>query len=157
MNLIMTEHEQLNAKIRSQESIVLSKGSELFRPIVYCISTICILFFLFILFFFKVFIFSLVTFVFISSIIYLLVKTQRKYVKATIKGEMLLIKDEKNINRITPVTSIKSISTFTFFSINLTKIVYKLDGRNHKICLLKKLDSEEIENEEIIKVAMKVA
>jgi hypothetical protein len=40
---------------------------------------------------------------------------------------------------------------------NFTSITFKLDGRNHQICLVKKIESDQLVNAEIIKAAMKVA
>lgn len=153
----MTNHERLNLKIANQESIILSRGNEIFRSILFLVTLFSILLFSIVFFHFKISIISVFTFLCLSFTYFLLLSNKNKYVSASIKGEMLLLKDGSNKNKVTSIKSIKSISTYTIFKINFTRITYKLDGRKHQICLLKKLDPEQLENEEIIKVIMKVA
>ncbi len=153
----MTNQEKLHARILNHESIVLSRGNEIFKSVVNFIAVFSIILFSIVFFHFKISIISLVTLFFISSLAFLLIKNKKKYVTVTIKGEMLMLKDANNQHKVMPVKSIKSIFTYTLFGVNYTRITYKLDGRKHEICLLKKLNGEQLENEEIIKEAMKVA
>lgn len=153
----MTNYDRLNLKIANQENIFLSRGNEIFRTMLSLVTFLFILSFSFIFFHFKISIITVFTFISFSFLYLFLLRTKKKYVSASIKGEMLLLQDGSNKNKVTSIKSIKSISTYTIFGINFTRITYKLDGRKHQICLLKKLDSEQLENEEIIKTVMKFA
>jgi hypothetical protein len=153
----MTKYERLNLKIANQEKIILSKGHEIIRSMISIFTILSLLLFAIVFLYFNISIISIVTFIMLSSFYLLLVKKQKKYVSASIKGEMLLVQDGSNKNKATSLQSIKSISTHTFFKMNFTKITFKLDGRKHQICLVKKIESDQLENAEIIKAAMKVA
>jgi hypothetical protein len=79
----------------------------------------------------------------------------KKYVSASIKGEMLITKNIFQKNRITALKSIQSINSTTFFGVNYTKVKFKLDGVYHTIRIVKKVEKDEIENEVILKSALK--
>lgn len=153
----MTNQEKLHARILNHENIVLSRGNEIFKSVVNFVVFFSIIAFTYVFIHYKISIISLVTLLFISFIGLLLIRNKKKYVTVTIKGEMLLIKDANNQNKTTSIKSIKSISTYTVFGINHTRITYKLDGRKYRVCLLKKLEYDQLENGEIIREAMKVA
>jgi hypothetical protein len=153
----MKNYEKLNLKIANQENIILSRGHEIFRLMISLYTMLSLVLFTLIFFYFKISLISIFTFILLSSFYLILVKKQKKYVSAFIKGEMLLVQDGSNKNKATSLKSIKSISTYTIFKMNFTSITFKLDGRNHQICLVKKIESDQLVNAEIIKAAMKVA
>ena len=153
----MTNDERLNLKIANQEKIILSRGHEIIRSMIFLFILLSILLFAIIFFYFNISIISIVTFIGLSSFYLILVNKQKKYVSASIKGEMLLLKDGSNKNKATSLKSIKSISSHSFLRMNFTTITFKLDGRKHQICLVKKIESDQLENVEIIKAAIKIA
>ena len=124
---------------------------------IFLFTLLSILLFAIIFFYFNISIISIFTFIGLSSFYLILVKKQKKYVSASIKGEMLLLKDGSNKNKATSLKSINSISSHSFLRMNFTTITFKLDGRKHQICLVKKIEADQLENVEIIKAAIKIA
>ncbi len=153
----MTNDERLNLKIANQENIILSRGHEIIKSMIFLFTLLSILLFAIIFFYFNISIISIFTFIGLSSFYLILVKKQKKYVSASIKGEMLLLKDGSNKNKATSLKSINSISSHSFLRMNFTTITFKLDGRKHQICLVKKIEADQLENVEIIKAAIKIA
>jgi hypothetical protein len=153
----MTKEERLNAKIVNKEQIILSHGSEYLKLTAIIVSILSLSTILFIIYFFRIKLESIVV-IFIFLIAYLVfLSTIKKYVSASIKDEMLLTKNIFNKKKITALKSIKSISSTTILNFNFTKINYKLDGMNHSIRIIKKVDSEHLKNEQIIKTILKIA
>lgn len=152
----MTKEERLHLKLVNKERIVLSYGGEFVRTTAILISILSISIALLIFYHFKI---SVITAVAGGGILltYLLFFLNiKKFVSASIKGEMLITQDLFNINKVTSLKSIRSISSHTFFGINYTKVSFKLDGMKYNVRIVKKLDPEQIENKEIIKTAISV-
>ena len=97
----MTNYERLNLKIANQENIILSRGHEIIKSMIFLFTLLSILLFAIIFFYFNISIISIFTFIGLSSFYLILVKKQKKYVSASIKGEMLLLKDGSNKNKAT--------------------------------------------------------
>jgi hypothetical protein len=153
----MTKEERLNIKIENKEQITLSNSSEFVKLTAIIVSLLCLIFVSLILYFFKIKIESILL-IFTFLILYLLFIAQLKeFVSASIKDEMLITKNIFNIKKITSLKSIKSISSKTLFNLNCTKVTYKLDGTKYSIRIIKKIDSEHLKNEEIIKSILKIA
>jgi bifunctional pyridoxal-dependent enzyme with beta-cystathionase and maltose regulon repressor activities len=110
-----------------------------------------------IFFLFKISIITIASIILIGSTYILFVSKSKKYVSAVIKGEMIIIKDVNNQNKITSVKSIKSINSRNIFGLNLTNFSYKLDGKRYYVRIFKKLHTNEIANEEILQAAINLA
>ena len=153
----MTKQERLNIKIKNKEQITLSNSSELVKFAAIIVSLLSLISVGIVIFFFKIKIESILL-IFTFLLIYLLFIVQLKeYVSASIKDEMLITKNIFNTKKITSLKSIKSISSKTLFSIEFTKVTYKLDGTKYSIRIIQKIDSEHLKNEEIIKTILKIA
>ena len=153
----MTREERLQKKLVNHERIVLSYGNELVKLFAISIFVISCLVAFLAFYHFRISIITLVvsiTLLVFYSIFFTIIK---KYVAASIKGEMLITQDMFNKNKVTSLKSIKSISSITVFRINYTKITYKLDGIKYNVRIVKKLNCEDFENEKIIKTAINIA
>lgn len=155
--IFMTSYETLNKKLVNQEQIVLSCGTKIIKSLSFTLLLISILSAAIIFFIFKISFVTAISLFLIACTYLIFVSYVKKYVSATIKGEMIIIQDVNNINKITSVKSIKSMNSKTFFGLDLTTFSYKLDGKRYNARIIKKLDSEQIGNEEIIKAAIKLA
>lgn len=153
----MTKEERLHLKIANKERIVLSYGVEFVRITAILISLLSISVALLVFYHFRI---SFITAIVAGTILFtylIFFLTIKKYVSASIKGEMLITQDLFNINKVTSLKSIRSISSTTFFGINYTTVTFKLDGVKYNVRIVKKIDPEQIENEQIIKTAMAIA
>lgn len=153
----MTNIENLNQKLINQEQIVLSCGTNIIKTLSLSLFMLSILSCAIIFFLFKISIITLASIILIGSTYILFVSKSKKYVSAAIKGEMIIIKDVNNQNKITSVKSIKSINSRNIFGLNLTNFSYKLDGKRYYVRLFKKLHTNEIANEEILQAAINLA
>lgn len=153
----MTKEERLQKKLLNHERVVLSYGNEIVKLIAVSIFIIAFLISSFAFYHFRISLIALS----VSSVLLisygLFFRTIKKCVAASIKGEMLITQDLFNTNKVTSLKSIKSISSATLFGINYTTITYKLDGTKYCVRIVKKLESEDLENEKIIKTAMNIA
>lgn len=153
----MTKEERLQKKLVNHERIVLSYGNELIRLVAISIFVISCIIGSLTFYHFRASVITIAV-VFTLLVSYaLFFRIVKKHVAASIKGEMLITKDIFNINKVTSLKSIKSISSTTIFGINYTTLTYKLDGVQYNVRIVKKLEGEDIENEKIIKTAMSIA
>lgn len=153
----MTTQERLGIKLAKKEKIVLSNGNEFIKIVAFVFSALSFSILTFVLIQFKISLISAITLVAIISMYYAFVSNLKKFVSASIKGEMLITTDVFNKNKVTSLKSIKSISSYTIYSVNYTKIIFKLDGVKYDVRMIKKIDSEQLENEEILKSAISLA
>jgi hypothetical protein len=153
----MTSYETLNKKLVNQEQIVLSGGTKFIKSLSFTLLLISILSSAIIFFIFKISVISAIAIFLIGTTYLIFLKNIKKYVSATIKGEMIIIKDAKNNNKITSVKSIKSMNSKTILGLDLTTFSYKLDGKRYNARIINKLSTEQIGNEEIIKAAIEIA
>jgi hypothetical protein len=153
----MTNFENLNQKLINQEQIVLSCGTNIIKTLSLSLLVLSILSCAIVFFVFKISIITLISILFIASAYLLFVSKSKMYVSAVIKGEMIIIKDLNNQNKITSVKSIKSINSRNIFGLNLTNFSYKLDGKRYYVRIFKKLHTNEIANEEILQAAINLA
>ena len=79
----------------------------------------------------------------------------KKYVSASVIGEMLMSESIFKKNKITSIKSIKEMSSIQFFNYESTKIIYKLDGNIFTIRFINKNDSEHFRAIEIINTILK--
>ncbi len=153
----MTRQELLDQKILNREQIILSRDCNTIKLLNFVLIVLCLLTISSLLYFYKInktgialsAVFSLLYLSFYYNI--------KQYASASIKGEMLLLKNIKNENFITELRSIKSIRSFTLFRMNYTSITFKLDGGCHTAKIIKKLENDDIENEKIINSILKKA
>lgn len=153
----MTKEERLLKRLANHERVVLSYGNEIVKLIAISIFVIACVIGSLAFYHFKI---SIITLAVASALLItyiLFFRIIRKYVSASIKGEMLITQDIFNTNKVTALKSIKSISSSTIFGINYTTITYKLDGVKYNVRIIKKLECEDIDNEKIIKTAMSIA
>lgn len=153
----MTKEERLQKRLANHERVVLSYGNEIVKLIAISIFVIACVIGSLAFYHFKI---SIITLAVASALLItyiLFFRIIRKYVSASIKGEMLITQDIFNTNKVTALKSIKSISSTTIFGINYTTITYKLDGVKYNVRIIKKLECEDIDNEKIIKTAMSIA
>lgn len=153
----MTKEERLLIKLNNHERVVLSYGNEFVRLVAIFLLIVSLLVASLAFYHFRV---SVITIVVLSTLLltyWIFFRTIKKYVAASIKGEMLIIKDLFNTNKVTSLKSIKSISSTTVLGYNYTKITFKLDGIKYSVTIVKKLENEDLENEKIIKTAMNIA
>lgn len=153
----MTKEERLLIKLNNHERVVLSYGNEFVKLIAILILIIAFLVASFAFYHFRISIFTAVVSSALLLAYWIFFRTIKKYVSASIKGEMLIIKDLFNTNKVTSLKSIKSMSSTTLLGINYTKITFKLDGVKYSISIVKKLENEDLENEKIIKTAINIA
>ena len=153
----MTQEERLRIKITNLEKIVLSHCNELIRLILIVSLVISLSIIAVVVYHFRISIISIAAGGLLLIAYWFFYRSIRNYVAASIKGEMLITKDIYNTNKVTSLKSIRSLSSITLFRINYTRITYKLDGVKYNIRILKKIDSNQLKNEEIIKTAMNIA
>lgn len=151
----MNSKELLDLKIENKESIILSYNSDTLRILNIIITILYIGIISFLIYYFKISKIGLISISALSLFYGLFFMNIRNYVSASIKGEMLITRNIFQKNRITALKSIRSISSTTIFGINYTKVKFKLDGIYHTIRIVKKVEKDEIENEVILKSALK--
>ncbi len=153
----MTKQERIRRKIETKEKIKLSISCESIKSLAIFISLTYIIIAVSVIYIehlnFKSF--ALINIMLISYIFILL--QFKKYVAASIIGEMLISESIFKKNKITSLRSIKDISTTSIFKYDITKVTYKLDGNTITIRFLNKVDSEHLKGEEIIKTVLKEA
>lgn len=150
----MTKQERLSLKIANKERIILSYGSIFFKLLAIIIFVICLISVISFSYFFKnsierILFASCISLFYVAFLVHL-----RKYVSASIQGEMFLTESIYKKHKITSIQSIRSISSKTFFNINYTKVTYKLDGCTRRVRMVKIMNSEKVGNEEIIRMAL---
>jgi hypothetical protein len=151
----MRKQDRLLRKIANKETIILSFGCDSIKAFAILI-TIMYLVLSFSIFYFFHFSFKTIALLSIPLITYLLIMIQlKKYVSASIIGEMLISESIFKKNKITSLKSIKELSSVRFFSYEITKIIYKLDGSTLTIRFINKNDSEHYTAIEIINNVLK--
>ena len=153
----MTKEQRLEIKLANKENIELSYNTELLKMILYLFSIFSSISIIYIAYVYKI---SSESIIFTSIIVftnYCFLILVKKIVSASIHGDMLLTKNIFNKKRITSLKSIKSITSTKIFHIHFTRITFKLDGSKHSIHIIKKIDEEHVDNETIIKEAIKMA
>lgn len=153
----MTKQERLSLKIANKERIILSRSNPVLKAIAFLFLITNLIAAAFLSYFFRNTNEWLLIFGFIGILYILFLFHLRKYVSAYIQGEMLLSESIYKKNKITSLQSIRCISSRTIFKFNCTHLTYKLDGCTKKIIIVKRIDSEQIENEEIIKTILRTA
>lgn len=151
----MIKQDRLLRKIANKEKITLSFGCDKIKVFALSLTLIYLTLSFSILYIFY-FNFKTLTLLSIPFFIYLFLMLQlKKYVSASIIGEMLLSESLFKKNKITSLKSIKKLSSNTFFNYEITKIIYKLDGNTLVIRFINKIDREHLRAEEIIKTILK--
>ena len=147
--------EILYKKITDKEQIVLSYNCQTLKTLNILIAILCLLSISTLLFYFRINKTALSVSALLSLSYFVFYYNLKHYASASIKGEMLFLKDMNNKNSITELKSIKSIYSTTIFHYNYTKIKFKLDGAYHTVRLIKKISDGDIGNDVIIKSALK--
>ena len=151
----MTKQDRLLRKIDNKEKINLSLSSASIKAFSLITTLIYIVFSLSILYFFY-FNFKTLVILSLALIGYVLFLIQlKKYVAASVIGEMLMSESIFKKNKITSIKSIKEMSSIQFFNYESTKIIYKLDGNIFTIRFINKNDSEHFRAIEIINTILK--
>lgn len=151
----MRKQERLLRKIANKEKIILSfecdsiKAFAIITTVIYLILSFSIIYSL-------PFNFKTLGLLSIPFVTYILLMFQlKKYVSASVVGEMLISESIFKKNKITSLKSIKEMSSIRFLNYEITKIVYKLDGDILTIRFINKNDSEHYRAVEIIKTILK--
>jgi len=147
--------EILDEKISDKEQIVLSYDCQTIKTLNILIAILCFISISTLLFYFRINKTALTVSAILGLSYFIFYKNLKHYASASIKGEMLILKDMNDKNRITDLKSIKSICSSTIFGFNYTKIKFKLDVVNHTVRLIKKINDGEIGNDVIIKSALR--
>ena len=151
----MTKQDRLLRKIDNKEKINLSLSSASIKAFSLITTLIYIVFSLSILYFFY-FNFKTLVILSLALIGYVLFLIQlKKYVAASVIGEMLMSESIFKKNKLTSIKSIKEMSSVQFFNYESTKIIYKLDGNIFTIRFINKNDSEHFRAIEIINTILK--
>lgn len=151
----MRKQERLLRKIANKEKIILSFGCDSIKMFSIITTVIFLTISFAILYFFHCK-FKTLILLSIPLFTYLILMLQlKKYVAASIIGEMLMSETIFKKNKITSIKSIKSLESKMFFSYDYTKITYKLDGNYITVRFINKIDSEHLRGEEIIKTLLK--
>lgn len=151
----MKKQDRLLRKITNKEKINLSIGTASIKAFSLITTVIYIILSLSILYFFH-FNFKTLAILSVALIGYILFLIQlKKYVSASVIGEMLMSESIFKKNKITSIKSIKEMSSIQFFNYESTKIIYKLDGNIFTIRFINKNDSEHFRSIEIINTILK--
>jgi len=151
----MKKQDRLLRKIANKEKINLSLDSASIKAFSLIVTLIYIVFSLSILSFFH-FNFktlAILSFALIGYVFFLI--QLKKYVAASVIGEMLMSESIFKKNKLTSIKSIKEMSSVQFFNYESTKIIYKLDGNIFTIRFINKNDSEHFRAIEIINTILK--
>jgi hypothetical protein len=151
------EEEALKQKIINKERIILSSDNDFLRTSIFFMLVLSLLLSLLIFYHFDISLITICSSLAIAVTYWMYFKTVKKYVAASIKGEMLLTRNLFHESKVTSLKSIKSISSKTIFGINHTAITYKMDGVKYKIRMIKKIDSQQLKIDQILKTAIQVA
>jgi hypothetical protein len=151
----MKRQERLLRKIANKEKIILSFGCDSLKAFALILSIIYLIITLSILYFFHLNFKTLILLSFPLLAYIISLNQLKKYVSASVRGEMLMSESIFKKNKITSLKSIKEMSSIQFFNYEITKITYKLDGNTLKVKFINKNDSEHLRPIEIINTLLK--
>ena len=151
----MTKQDRLKRKIANKEKIDLSYGCDTMKGIAILTTLIFILSIISVLYFLHLNYKTLAICIGFSIIYAVLILQFKKYVSASIRGEMLMTETIFKKNKITSIKSIKTLKSKLFFNYDYTKLTYRLDGNNITVRFVNKIDSEHLRGGEIIKTVLK--
>ena len=151
----MTKHERLFSKIANKETIILSNTCDSLKTILYFVTFFFIVLTGYIALKYKISTKFCLTITCLFALYFTVLLYIKKFVSASIKGDMLSTKSIFKKKKFTSVRSIRSISSKTYLKFNFTKLSYKLDGTIYNVRLINKIDSEHLQNEEVVKTILK--